>query len=172
MVRGGSKHIGGSHGGVSPVAALLTVLAAGVLLLVFLFFVVIMGQEEAAPKREPGGFPADEMRSSTLSTGGPTPSALVGTTTPPPASSPSFLGTGIASPAVVVVEATLGNDQDHDGNYDGMADPLVVLLLVYGLAVTARLVLLVPPACGFWLRLGEPSMLVGCDHHPPFERPG
>jgi len=100
-----------------------------------------------------------------ISSGGATRSAIVGA--PLPA---FFLGTR-ASP-VVAVEATLSNDQDHDGKPDGMVDPLVVLLGALVVSPACCVVLLLPPVSGFLLRFGEPPTLVGSDHHVTLDRPG
>ena len=152
---------GGSDSRYTLVIALITVLAGVVVLL----FVVVVGQALMG-REQPGLFPPDTT-GGPLSTGGViTPSAVVGT--PPLA---FFLGTRAASP-VVVVEATLSDDLDHDGKPDGMADPLGALLGSVVFATRFVLPLLVPPASGFLLKLGEPPVLVGSDHQPALERPG
>jgi hypothetical protein len=69
------------------------------------------------------------------------------------------------------VRATLSHDQDHDGNYDGIADPLVVLCCALGV-LWGYSVLLVPLVGRLLLRLCEPPILVGSDHHLALERPG
>ena len=144
----------GSDGRRALVVALTLLLITG--LLVFLF---VIGRE--TPGGEPG-FPPDTARG-LLSTGGVTPSTFVGA--PLPA---FFLGTYGAGP---VVEATLSNDQDHDGKYDGMADPLGVLLCAL-VVLAAHFVVLRPPVSGFLPRFGEPPVSEGSDHHPALERPG
>ena len=68
--------------------------------------------------------------------------------------------------------ATLSYDQDHDGNYDGMADPLVVLCCALVVALGARFGLVVPLVGRLLLRLCEPPILVGSDYHLALERPG
>ena len=70
------------------------------------------------------------------------------------------------------VEAVLSNDQNHDGNTDGMADPLAVLLLCGLLVPYPSLSLLTSLRSRLLLRLREPPNLVGSDYYPALERPG
>lgn len=65
----------------------------------------------------------------------------------------------------------MSNDQDHDGNYDGIVDPLVVL----GASIVLLgdfLVLLVPLVGRSLLRLCESSVLIGSGYYLILERPG
>ena len=72
-------------------------------------------------------------------------------------------------------EAVLDNDSDHDGNTDGMLDPLgVVGTSTMKLLLCECLVMLIVPAVeGLTLRLwGSPISLLSSDYRQALERPG
>jgi hypothetical protein len=113
---------------------------------------------QLVPTREPQS--SQEATRGALSTS-VTKSAAIDTTS-------AFLE---AHSSPVVVEAVLSNDQDHDGNYDGMADPLLVL--VTSLVLLGGFLVLVVPLVGRpLLRLCESPALIGSDYRTTLERPG
>jgi hypothetical protein len=71
----------------------------------------------------------------------------------------------------IPVTASLSNDQDHDGNYDGIADPLIVLCALI-IASCGYVVLPIPSMGGLLLKLCDPPILVDSDYHPAIEHPG
>ncbi len=66
--------------------------------------------------------------------------------------------------------ASLGNDQDHDGDYDGIVDALTVLCGFVVLRV--RVVLLEPLVGRLLLRFCQPPILFSFDYYLALERPG
>lgn len=64
----------------------------------------------------------------------------------------------------------LDNDQDHDGNYDGMADPLAMLGLS-SIAFYMPFVLGAPIAGRLLLASCEPPILVSSDYYLALEQP-
>ena len=70
----------------------------------------------------------------------------------------------------ILVTSSLSNDQDHDGNYDSIADALIVLC---GLVVLRGYFALLMPLVGrVILRLCEPLILFSSDYYLVLERPG
>jgi hypothetical protein len=67
--------------------------------------------------------------------------------------------------------AVLDNDQDHDGNYDGMADPLAALGSAFLVAFCMPFIL--GPSVGSRLLLVfcEPPILVSSDYYLALEQP-
>ena len=85
---------------------------------------------------------------------GPSPKS---TSVHPPVASSALTGAPIAE------KGLLDNDLDNDGYPDGMADPLVGLVIVC---------LLTPSVGGSLLLLSLYKLpMVGCDYHLPLERP-
>ena len=70
----------------------------------------------------------------------------------------------------IPVTASLSDDQDHDGNYDGIADALIVLCGLVVLRI--YFVLLLPLVGRLVLRLCEPLILFSSDYYLALEHPG
>ena len=129
---------------------LLTVLAGGV---GFLFVI------EQPPSQEPEEFSQHAARGDLAIS--PTGSDVVGAAL-----------VGLEACNSLPLEAALSNDQNHDGKIDGMADPLVVLLVCGFMMLHPCFVLLISLREGLLLRLREPLILVGSGYYPALERPG
>jgi hypothetical protein len=82
----------------------------------------------------------------------------------------SFSLSSIPEETSIPVAASLSNDQDHDGNYDGIADALIGLCGLVVLRV--YFVLLMPLAGRIILRLCEPLILFSSDYYLALEHPG